>query len=153
MKEMYEGIDIVIFDVMGVIVRKQFLEKLSIDKDLYEYLSFLERADIKRGILSNMPKEWWKYFSNRFSLAEYFDPVVLSGEVGMRKPNKEIYLEFERRSGVPLNKSLFIDDKLSNLEVASNLGVKTVHFKKGGKEGKREGFHPDYVVRGFTKLF
>ena len=150
---MYEGIDIVIFDVMGVIVRRQFLEKLSIDKDLYEYLSFLEGNGIKRGILSNMPREWWKYFSNKFSLAEYFSPVVLSGEVGMRKPNKEIYLEFERRSGVPLNKSLFIDDKLSNLETATKLGVKTVHFKKGGKEGKRESFHPDYVVRDFTKLF
>ena len=150
---MYKGIDIVIFDVMGVIVRKRFLEKLSIDKDLYEYLSFLEEHGIKKGILSNMPKEWWKYFSNKFSLTEYFDSVVLSGEVGIRKPDKEIYLEFERRSGVPFNKSLFIDDKLSNLEAAAKFGVKTVQFKRSDKKGKRGGFHPDYVVRGFTKLF
>ncbi len=153
MKEVYKDIDIVIFDVMGVVVRKQFLEKLSIDKDLYEYLSFLERVDIKKGILSNMPREWWKYFSNKFSLVEYFDPVVLSGEVGMRKPDKEIYLEFEKRSGIPLGRSLFIDDKLGNLETASNLGVRTVHFKRPENKGNKGSFQPDYEVSSFGELF
>ena len=150
---MYKDIDIVIFDVMGVIVRKQFLEKLSIDNDLYEYLSFLKGADIKRGILSNMPREWWRYFSKKFSLAKYFDPIVLSGEVGMRKPDKEIYLEFEKRSGIPLEKSLFIDDRLSNLGTASNLGIKTVHFKKDKGKRHGNGFKPDFQVSSFAELF
>lgn len=153
MKEIYKDIDIVIFDVMGVIVRKQFLEKLAIDKDLYEYLHFLKGAGIRRGILSNMPREWWGYFSNKFSLAEYFNPIVLSGKVGMRKPDKEIYLEFEKRSGIPLERSLFIDDRLSNLETASNLGIKTVYFKKGDGKGYGNGFNPDFQVSSFAELF
>jgi HAD superfamily hydrolase (TIGR01509 family) len=153
MKEIYKDIDIVIFDVMGVIVRKQFLGKLAIDKDLYEYLSFLKGAGINRGILSNMPREWWRYFSEKFSLVEYFNPIVLSGEVGMRKPDKEIYLEFEKRSGIPLERSLFIDDRLSNLEAASNLGIKTVYFKKGDGKGYGNGFNPDFQVNSFTELF
>ncbi len=153
MKEIYKDIDIVIFDVMGVIVRKEFLGKLAMDKDLYEYLTFLKGAGINRGILSNMPREWWRYFSKKFSLVEYFDPVVLSGEVGMRKPDKEIYFEFEKRSGIPLERSLFIDDRLSNLETASNLGIKTVHFKKDKGKGYGNGFKPDLQVGSFAELF
>jgi len=153
MKEIYKDIDIVIFDVMGVIVRKQFLEKLNIEEDLYDYLSFLKGAGIKKGILSNMPKDLWKYFSNKFSLVEYFDPIVLSGEVGTRKPDKEIYLEFERRSQIPLKRSLFIDDRLNNLETASNLGMKTVYFKGGKGKRSDNGFKPDFQVSSFGELF
>ncbi|HRY22444.1 MAG TPA: HAD family hydrolase [Candidatus Dojkabacteria bacterium] len=164
MKGIYEGIDIVIFDVMGVIitspslvkkgiVRKNFLEMFVLNPEFWEFRDFLEKKSLKKGILSNMPKVWGEYFFKKLNLEGEFDPIVLSGEVGMRKPDKEIYLEFEKRSGIPLGKSLFIDDKLGNLKTASNLGVKTVHFSR--LKNKRNGgeFRPDYEITSFAELF
>jgi putative hydrolase of the HAD superfamily len=99
-----------------------------------------------------MPKEWGEYFLEKFNLKNEFDPIVLSGEVGMRKPDKDIYLEFRKRSDVALERSLFIDDKLINLKTASDLGVKTVYFNRKKKKRNMEGFQPDYVVSNFAKL-
>jgi putative hydrolase of the HAD superfamily len=171
MKGIYEGIDIVIFDFIGVIitspsfvkkeigkknskiVRKNFLERFVLDPEFWEFRDFLEKENLRKGILSNMPKELGRYFFKKLNLEGEFDPIVLSGEVGMRKPDKEIYLEFEKRSGIPLGKSLFIDDKLGNLETASNLGVKTVHFRR--VKNKRNGgkFKSDYEITSFAELF
>jgi FMN phosphatase YigB (HAD superfamily) len=204
MKEIYKGIDIVIFDVMGVIItspslvkdglyphyegrydyeylkdlyrkirkdtkgdaslweeigeenpevaRKGFLERFVLDTGFWDFRDFLEKKNFKRGVLSNMPKEWGEYFFKKLDFEKEFNPVVISGQVGMRKPDEEIYLEFEKRSGIPLEKSLFIDDKLGNLETASKLGVKTVHFKRVEMKGDKGPFQPDYEVTSFAEL-
>ena len=155
MKEMYKGIDIVIFDVVGVIITTSGLVKdgFVLDPGFVDFMDFLKKENIRKGILSNMSKEWGEYFLKKFNLKDEFDPIVISGEVGMRKPDREIYLEFEGRSKVPLKKSLFIDDKLYNLKTASNLGVRTVYFNRKGKDKNIEGFHPDYVINSFSELF
>jgi putative hydrolase of the HAD superfamily len=154
MKEIYKGIDIVIFDVVGVIVTASSLVKdgFVLDPGFWDFRDFLKKENIRKGILSNMPKEWGEYFFKKLDFEKEFNPVVISGQVGMRKPDEEIYLEFEKRSGIPLEKSLFIDDKLGNLETASKLGVKTVHFKRVEMKGDKGPFQPDYEVTSFAEL-
>jgi len=155
MKDMYRGIDIVIFDVIGVIVIPSNLVEdwFVIDTEFLDFMDFLKKKNIRKGVLSNVSKEWGEYFLEKFNLKNEFDPIVLSGEVGMSKPERGIYLEFERRSGIALERSLFIDDKLINLKTASDLGVKTVYFNRKKKKRDIEGFQPDYEVGSFAQLF
>ena len=152
---MYRGIDIVIFDVIGVIVIPSNLVEdwFVIDTEFLDFMDFLKKKNIRKGVLSNVSKEWGEYFLEKFNLKNEFDPIVLSGEVGMSKPERGIYLEFERRSGIALERSLFIDDKLINLKTASDLGVKTVYFNRKKKKRDIEGFQPDYEVGSFAQLF
>ena len=151
---MYKGIDIVIFDVIGVIVIPSNLVEngFVIDTEFLDFMKFLNKRNIRKGILSNLPKEWGEYFLKKFNLKNEFNPIVLSGEVGMRKPERGIYLEFERRSGIALEKSFFIDDKLINLKTASDLGVRTVYFNRKKKKREIEGFQADYEVSSFVQL-
>jgi FMN phosphatase YigB (HAD superfamily) len=155
MNDIYKDIDIVIFDVMGVIIALSSLveEGFVIDTQFWEYRNFLSKKNIRKGILSNMPREWGEYFFEKFNLKNEFDPIVLSGEVGMSKPERGIYLGFEKRSGIALKRSLFIDDKLINLKTAYDLGVKTVYFNRKKKKRNIEGFQPDYEVSSFADLF
>ena len=155
MREIYKGIDIVIFDVVGVIISTADLveDRFVLDPSFLDFTEFLKKENIRKGILSNLPKEWGEYFLKKFNLKGEFDPIVLSGEVGMRKPDRGIYLEFEKRSKVPLKKSLFIDDKLYNLKTASELGVGTVYFNRSGKDKGTNDFQPDYEVSSFAELF
>lgn len=45
----------------------------------------------KLAVLSNISKEWLEFKKKKFSLDQYFETYVASGEVGIDKPHKEIY--------------------------------------------------------------
>ena len=58
-----------------------------------------------------------------------FDVVVISGDVGMRKPEPEIFLHTAELLGVPPVRSVFVDDLQHNIEAALALGYVAVrHF-------------------------
>jgi epoxide hydrolase-like predicted phosphatase len=78
---------------------------------------------IRTGLISN---SWGDRYDRRL-LAELFDGVVISGEVGIRKPSKRIYLLGAEAIGVPPEACVFVDDLEINLAPARELGMATVH--------------------------
>jgi epoxide hydrolase-like predicted phosphatase len=82
------------------------------------------RAGIQTGLISN---SWSTSLYDRPLLAELFDAVVISGEVGIRKPAPEIYRLAAERIAVLPQACVFVDDLLFNLEPAKELGMATVH--------------------------
>jgi HAD superfamily hydrolase (TIGR01509 family) len=56
-----------------------------------------------------------------------FDVVVISGDVGMRKPEPEIFLHTAKLLGVPPPRSVFVDDLRRNIEAAEGLGFVAIH--------------------------
>jgi glucose-1-phosphatase len=66
-------------------------------------------------------------------LLHYFDHVFLSHELGLRKPDVEIYHEVVKRVGLPANEILFFDDLPANLKGAEEAGLRT-HLIKEPKE-------------------
>jgi epoxide hydrolase-like predicted phosphatase len=63
-----------------------------------------------------------------FDLAGLFDVVVISDEVGLRKPEPEIYELTAAKLGVRPEECVFVDDTKRNLVTAEELGMATVHF-------------------------
>jgi HAD superfamily hydrolase (TIGR01509 family) len=59
---------------------------------------------------------------------ELFDGGIGDFEIGVSKPDPEIYQEFINRFGIDPEETIFIDDRLENIETANSLGFKTVHF-------------------------
>jgi putative hydrolase of the HAD superfamily len=62
-----------------------------------------------------------------FDLEEHFDVVVLSDEVGIRKPDRRIFQLIAERLGMPPAACLFADDTEENLPPARDLGMGVVH--------------------------
>lgn len=60
------------------------------------------------------------------SLGELFDALVLSHEVGMRKPDPEIYALTARRLGVPASACVVVDDLITNVIGAQEAGMRGV---------------------------
>jgi len=56
-----------------------------------------------------------------------FDGVVISGEVGVRKPEPRIYELGAEAIGLPAAECVFVDDLPGNLKPARELGMATVH--------------------------
>jgi epoxide hydrolase-like predicted phosphatase len=78
---------------------------------------------VRTGLISN---SWGTRRYDREQLAELFDGVVISGEVGMRKPAPEMYSLGAERIGVAPQQCVFVDDLAFNLEPAAALGMATV---------------------------
>jgi putative hydrolase of the HAD superfamily len=62
-------------------------------------------------------------------LADYFDVVLVSYEVGYTKPDPRIYELCLARLGVPPAAALFVDDRPENVEGAKRLNIGTVLFR------------------------
>ncbi|MDP7068313.1 MAG: HAD family phosphatase [Acidimicrobiales bacterium] len=76
---------------------------------------------LKTGILTNNVREWG-HWRERIPI-ESFDVVVDSCEVGMRKPDPEIYLLMCESLRLAANDCLFLDDHPANVEAALAVGL------------------------------
>lgn len=78
---------------------------------------------IRTGLISN---SWGPATYDRALLAELFDGVVISGDVGVRKPTPEIYQMGARAIDLLPADCVFVDDLPFNLKPARELGMATV---------------------------
>jgi putative hydrolase of the HAD superfamily len=80
-------------------------------------------SGIRTGLVSN---SWSTSHYDRVLLAELFDTVVISGEVGLHKPQPEIYLLASKRLGVESERCVFIDDLRENCAGAEAVGMTAI---------------------------
>jgi putative hydrolase of the HAD superfamily len=57
-----------------------------------------------------------------------FDPLILSHEIGILKPDRRIYDILLQRLGLPPEECVFIDDQQPCLDTAAQLGMKTILY-------------------------
>ena len=63
-----------------------------------------------------------------YELEERFDAVIISDQVGLRKPDPAIYTLTAAKIGIPPSSCVFVDDTAANLPAARDLGMAVVHF-------------------------
>jgi putative hydrolase of the HAD superfamily len=80
-------------------------------------------AGVRTGLLSNSMGAG-RY--DRKSFPELFDGVVISGEVGLHKPQPEIFRLGAERVGLPPEECVFVDDLRENCEGAEAVGMTAV---------------------------
>ena len=80
-------------------------------------------AGIRTGLVSNSMGAG-RY--DRATFPELFDGVVISGEVGMHKPQPEIFLLGAERAGLPPEECVFVDDLRENCDGAEAVGMTAV---------------------------
>jgi putative hydrolase of the HAD superfamily len=80
-------------------------------------------AGIRTGLVSNSMGAG-RY--DRATFPELFDGVVISGEVGMHKPQPEIFLLGAERAGVAPEQCVFVDDLRENCNGAEAVGMTAV---------------------------
>jgi epoxide hydrolase-like predicted phosphatase len=94
------------------------------DEEMLQAVRRARQAGIHTGLVSN---SWGTRRYDRELLAELFDGIVISGEVGIRKPTPRIYELGAERIGLEPPACVFVDDLPLNLQPAAELGMATVH--------------------------
>jgi len=78
--------------------------------------------------LTNFSHETWPVARARFEFLGRFEDVVVSGEVGMVKPDPRIYRLAIERCRLEPARTVFVDDLPANVEAARGEGLHAVHF-------------------------
>jgi putative hydrolase of the HAD superfamily len=78
--------------------------------------------------LSNMHGDTFRYLQERFNFWSLFEGIVISGDIGMLKPDRDIFEHLTSRFKLNPAESVFIDDSLPNVLAARAHGLKAIHF-------------------------
>ncbi|MEX2017015.1 MAG: HAD family phosphatase [Candidatus Pacearchaeota archaeon] len=104
--------------------RKEFIQ----NKKLYDFAFSLGKKGYKTAILSDQ----WHLSKRAVVPPKYikkFDVVVISCDVGMRKPGMEIFRLTLKKLKLSANQTIFIDNQKWNIKPAKKLGMNTILFK------------------------
>jgi 2-haloacid dehalogenase len=94
-----------------------------------EILSELKRTGHGLYALSNWSAETISYARDRYQFFEWFELAVISGEIGLVKPDREIFDFLLEKTGLRAEDCVFIDDSVVNADVARALGFDAIHFR------------------------
>ncbi|CCU80648.1 HAD-superfamily hydrolase, subfamily IA, variant 3 [Halanaerobium saccharolyticum subsp. saccharolyticum DSM 6643] len=102
---------------------------LTLKKESLEILESLAAKNYNLYILSNFHEKAFTYVSNKYNFFDYFDGKVISADIGMIKPDPEIYEHLLNKFNLEAGTTLFIDDSQKNIAAAINKGIRVIHFK------------------------
>jgi 2-haloacid dehalogenase len=97
-----------------------------------EILAELRERDTPLYVLSNFSAETFRPALERFDFLRWFRGMVISGEVGVIKPDPRIYELMLARFAIDPRKAVYIDDVAANAEAARPFGIHGIHFTTPG---------------------
>lgn len=98
------------------------------DSQLVDYIRGL-KGHYRTALLSNAWSDLRAYLEKHWKIANAFDLMVISAEVGLAKPDPRIYQLVLERLQVPAQRAIFLDDVLENVEAARSVGLTGIHFR------------------------
>ena len=144
---------------LGRLSARQFWEEVQVDSARED--DYLHRHRLSTGLiefireaksrvssiwcLSNDVSEWSQKLRHFYGLHSFIDGFVISGDVGVRKPDAAIFRELISRTGMPAEQVLFVDDRPKNLDVAAALGFQTVQFGQCASKSNRHITAADFL--------
>ena len=108
-------------------------------EDSVQVMRELRSAGVPVYALSNWSKEKFTVTRKRFTFLDEFDGILISGEVGVGKPDPAIFREFLDRFGLVARSTVFIDDSPANVTVARTLGIDGILFENADQLRARSG--------------
>ena len=93
------------------------------DNEMIDLIRRLRAAGLRTGVVTNNVREFRSMWQPLLPYDELFDDLIDSHEVGIRKPNPAIYQLALTRLNARAERTAFLDDVLSNVEAATNLGI------------------------------
>jgi putative hydrolase of the HAD superfamily len=112
----------------------EYLQRYKLTDGLTDFLEAVNSQGYEVWCLSNDISEWSKKLRARFGLDKYVRGFVISGDVGVRKPEQAIFDHLLGQLTVSPRDAVFVDDQRRNLDVAAALGFSTILFAPAGHD-------------------
>jgi putative hydrolase of the HAD superfamily len=129
------------------------LNSVHVGPDVVQTLEELRRQGLRLGIVSNaayLPR-LMKAQLDALGLAQYFNAVTFSSEVGVRKPHPAIYQDALAKVGVEPARTLFVGDRVrEDVQGPKSLGMRAVLTREWRQEDDRGS--ADFVIERLGEL-
>jgi len=90
---------------------------------------------------------------NAVGLFRYFDPIIISGALGCRKPHERLFTQALAAMDMQPAEVLYVgNDMYRDVYGAQRVGIKTVFFRSNQGTQEKEGVNPDYIIYAFPEL-
>jgi HAD superfamily hydrolase (TIGR01549 family) len=132
--------------IEGLYNRFYTIEVISGVKEMLETLKGKYQLAVVANAISNVSR----LALQKLDLAKYFDYIVLSRDLGVRKPDSEIFIYALRSMWIKADETIHVGNSLADdVQGAKNAGMKTVWIK-GNQEVTN--IQPDFVISKITEL-
>jgi putative hydrolase of the HAD superfamily len=101
-------------------LKRRMFAEVRPDEAMWAAVRAARAAGVRTGLLSN---SWGGRDYPLDELRSIFDSIVISGELGLRKPDPDIYLFAAKQAGFPADACVFVDDFSVNVEGAEAVGM------------------------------
>lgn len=91
-------------------------------------LADLRRAAVRLAALTNWSAEKFPIALERYEFLGWFETIVVSGEVGIAKPDPRIFRHLLERTGFAAGATAYVDDVAANVAVAADMGMTALQF-------------------------
>ncbi len=115
-------IKIVAFDIFGVFYKPSFLLLGSYDKEMIQIVEELKKKNIRVIAITNSTQ-------NFSGLTNVFQKRYVGSELGMYKPEKNMFAHVLTEEKVAPGEVLFFDDGAENVGVAKEMGINAFLFE------------------------
>lgn len=124
----------------------EYLSRFQLNPGVVKFLRSLRDRGVRVACITNDSTAWANKLRVRHSLDGLIDPWVVSGAVGVRKPDQPIYEVLRRVTNEQPGSIMVVDDSLENLDAAKALGFRTAWFSP---EGSQEEAGGHAILRSF----
>ena len=107
-------------DVLARGLKQRLFSASAPDDAMLAAVRDVKENGVKTALVSN---SWGGADYPRHIFGELFDAVIVSGEVGLRKPDRDIYLLAAKRLSTEPERCVFVDDFRINVEGANAVGM------------------------------
>lgn len=97
-----------------------------------DVLTDLRRVGIRLAALSNWSAEKFPIARERYPFLGWFEAIVISGEVGLAKPDPRIFRHLLEVTGFDAGSTVYVDDVPANVAAAGELGMTGLRFRDSG---------------------
>ena len=108
-------------------LESEFWQGDQLDGALVQFIRAL-RPECRTAMLSNAWPGMRQMIENEWGIADCFDDLFISAELGLAKPDPKIYRLALDRLDVPPARAVFVDDFSENVKAAAALGLRAIQF-------------------------
>lgn len=102
-------------------------------------------------MITNGASVWQRAKIEKLNIEDYFEEIIVSGELGHHKPSKMIFEEMTKRAQVDTSEIIYVGNNyMKDVVGAKESGWKAVWVKRNDEE--RDESVPDYVINELSEL-
>ena len=121
-----------------------------------EVLEAIKKAGYKIALIANVDSIDARNIMGTCGLEDYFDAMVISEELGIEKPAREIFQTALDRLEVKAENAIMVGNRIdADIVGANRIGMKSVWFKWNNRYQEtisNEEERPDFVIKSLFEL-